>query len=171
MRKVTVLEGPALGSYLSQMVNYEATQAFIPSICISEALGSSYWQTGLRVRDLKDPGRWVRGPTINWRHVRTVELYSIGAVTADTARLSISCRSRPVGSSGSMRWRSTAGQVAAPDAAGVRAASAEHPTPDDPALHAPEEPDTNPAAGVQVLEVDQLKADVELGDKGFARSR
>ena len=31
-----------------------------------------------------------------------------------------------------------------------------------------EEPDTNPAAGLQVLEVDQLKADVELGDRGFA---
>jgi type IV secretory pathway VirB4 component len=70
-QRVELLEDRALGSYLSQCVNYEPWPAFVPSAWIAEHLGTATWRTGLR-------------PMVNRNHLRTVELYTIGALTTDT---------------------------------------------------------------------------------------
>lgn len=45
MPAVEVLEGPGLGSYLSQTINYEPWPAYLPTGEINEGLGSSHWIT------------------------------------------------------------------------------------------------------------------------------
>lgn len=70
-RRVNVLVGEALGSYLSQCVNYEPYPCFLPSAWINKHLASATWITGL-------------APQINQHHVRSVEVFTIGALTSDT---------------------------------------------------------------------------------------
>lgn len=72
--RVEILEGPALLSYLSQTVNYEPWPVIdnpITMLGIAEHLGSATWRTGLQ-------------PMVNRNHLRTIELFTVGALTADT---------------------------------------------------------------------------------------
>jgi type IV secretion system protein VirB4 len=68
-----LLTEEGLGSYLAMCVNYEPWPAFVPSAWIAEELGTATWLTGLH-------------PQINRQHVRTVEVFGMGALTADTLR-------------------------------------------------------------------------------------
>lgn len=158
MRKVTMLEGDALFSYLSQCVNYEPWPAAMPypAICLSERLGSSTWRSGIR-------------PQINRNHLRTIELYSLGALTADTVRMIYALPFE-------LRWVTRADTTAKhQQAKWLKRMRAEYEQRRQSVARRMiqhftrrEEPDTNPAAVQQILEVDQLQADITLGNQGFA---
>ena len=158
MPHVDVLEGEGLWSYLSQTVNYEPWPMAEPAIPVdlSRAVGSSRWRGGTK-------------PTVNDVHVRTVELFSIGHLTADTIQmlhnLPFECRwTIRIDTADRYeqgKWLSQMRKESENRRQNIGRRMVEHFT------RRPE-PSSNPAAELQIIEIDQLHADVTLGDTGFA---
>jgi type IV secretion system protein VirB4 len=71
VQDVEILTDDALGTYYSWVVNLDDKQCHMPKLWIAEQIASKGWRTGLR-------------PMIGDMHLRTVEVYAIGALTADT---------------------------------------------------------------------------------------
>jgi type IV secretion system protein VirB4 len=156
MPRVEVLCGAALASYLSQTVNYEATPAELPPLLISEHLATARWRAGV-------------DPMIGRRHVRTVEVYSMGALTGETTRFlqqlpfesRIVVRIDATAKHRQRKWLEKMRAEYEQRRQSLARRMIQHFT-------RREEPDTNPAAAQQVAEVDQLQAEVMLGGLGFA---